>query len=339
MSYGTSIAAPLPTPEVTVGPDYAQILRTWCDEVEARLEGKVTPAGFNSNAALEMNDFEITEIDAAQFKANTVDKTGAGNARKVYVKDGELFFTDGDGTTIQLTLDGALNTGGGTLKTIEGDYTGDAAASVDYTTGSTRYRLLSNDSTIVHARGQMSDLRLVGTGANPSLGVTVDVPALGAGYNLTLPAAVPAATELVSMTTGGDLAANGKHGDRTFAAHACAGFGTAANVSPGNGYVVSSGAGEWWIPLPLKVGDQLKSLILWGDDSGSSLSVTVYRVSSAGVRNLVAGPSAAPGSWGSTAALTAINHDVLVDNAYYARIPYTAASTEFAGVQGVFWRP
>lgn len=339
MSYGTSISAALPVVSSTLGPAYATLLRAWCDEVEARLEGKVTPAGMNMNAALEMNDFEITELDAAQFTANLATLSGAGNARKIYVANGELYFTDGDGAVVQLTENGALATGGGALKTIEGDYSADSAASLDYTSASTRFRLLSNDSTIVHARAQMSDLRLVGTGANPSFGVVVDVPALSASYSLTLPAAVPAATELVSMSAAGDLVADGKHGERTMPIHACAGAGTNAAIIPGNGYLRSSADGEWWIPIPVRVGDRIRSLIVWGDDTGDTCTVQLYRVSSAGARTSIAGPSAATGAWGTTGVLAAIDHTVLVDNAYYALVNYNASGTEFAGVQMVYDRP
>jgi hypothetical protein len=129
------------------------------------------------------------------------------------------------------------------------------------------------------------------------------------------------------------------HGNRSFEVHAAAGQGTNAAISAANGYVVSSGAGVWWIPLRFNVGDRIRSLVVRGDDSGSSLTMQLYRISSAGVRTSVAGPSPTSGPWTNVGVLNAIDHVVLAGSLYYVHLVYSAAATEIAGVGGVYDRP
>jgi hypothetical protein len=146
-------------------------------------------------------------------------------------------------------------------------------------------------------------------------------------------------SEALSISSAGTLGANGKHGDRPFAIHACAGSGTGAAISSANGWFATSADGEWWIPLRFNVGDRIRSLVAWADDTGDSLTVQLYRISSAGVRVSVAGPSGSSGAWGSGATLASIDHTILADNAYFAVLNWAAAAVEFVGVKGVFDRP
>jgi hypothetical protein len=129
------------------------------------------------------------------------------------------------------------------------------------------------------------------------------------------------------------------HGNRPFEVHASGGQGTNAAISAANGYVLSSGAGVWWIPLRFNVGDRIRSLVVRGDDTGSSLTMQLYRISSAGVRTSVAGPSPSSGAWSNAGVLNAIEHVVLAGSLYYVHLVYSATGTEIAGVGGVYDRP
>jgi hypothetical protein len=129
------------------------------------------------------------------------------------------------------------------------------------------------------------------------------------------------------------------HGNRSFEVHAAGGQGTNAAISAANGYLLSSGAGVWWIPMRFNVGDRIRSLVVRGDDSGSSLTMQLYQISSAGVRTSVAGPSPSSGPWTNAGVLNGIDHVVLAGSLYYVHLVYSATATEIAGVGGVYDRP
>lgn len=148
-------------------------------------------------------------------------------------------------------------------------------------------------------------------------------------------------SEALSISSAGTLAADGKHGDRLLVVHAAAGNGTNAGISAGNGYMAATGAGEWWLPIPIRVGDRIKTLNLWANDSivgGQTVTVELVRFSSTGTRTSIAGPSPSSGAWAATAILSSLNHTVLTDNVYYARIAYSSSGLRFAGIQVTYDR-
>ncbi len=118
--------------------------------------------------------------------------------------------------------------------------------------------------------------------------------------------------------------------------HAAGGHGTNAAIVPGSGWLLSSGAGDWFIPLALRVGANLWRVIAHGDDTGGALTVTPYRLSTAGVRSVVPGfgISVSSGAWaGNAIANTAVVHVIQAGYFYYAHLIYNAANIEFAGVE------
>src|SRR3990172_2310868 len=70
---------------------------------------KITPAGLNVNADLELNDFALTEIQGTQFQDQAADPVGISKRRRCYVKSGELYFIDDDGNIVQITANGTIN--------------------------------------------------------------------------------------------------------------------------------------------------------------------------------------------------------------------------------------
>lgn len=282
MSYGTSISADLPE-VLSAEPAAAQALREWCDEVEARLETKVTPAGFNVNADLDLlSSYGANNAQHLQLAAASTTKTGASHAGKLYRYLGELYYTNSSGTTVRLTNAGALDVA--SIRGILGDYSADGNCQVDYTTSSTLYRMLSNLSNLARATVEVGALRVYGTGNNPTYRATVAVPTLAASYNFTLPTNVPGSTSLLEWTSAGQLqsqrsptlaavtldsgghvtlAGSGeyKHGNKTLSISPAAGYFSSSDFSFFGAYILAAGASlEVRVPIPVREGWRIRTV-------------------------------------------------------------------------------
>lgn len=114
----------LPTVSVTLGPEWASDLNAALEVVDSHdhTSGKgvrIPTAGLNINANLDFNEFKAYDLFSAQLKSQTVPLTGASNANSVSVSSGNLYFTNGSGTAIQLTSGGAPITTPGQVQTLE----------------------------------------------------------------------------------------------------------------------------------------------------------------------------------------------------------------------------
>jgi hypothetical protein len=203
MSYGTAISQALPA-VLSAEPAAATALKAWCDEVEARVEAKVTPAGFLMNADLDcLTTYGVNNAQHVNLAAASGTKTGAGNAGKLYRYNKELYYTNSDGTTVRLTNAGAIDIT--SIRGIQGDYSADGNCQIDYTTATTLYRCLSNLSNLARAIVEVGYLRVYGTGNNPSYHVEMRAPTLSATYNFALPTGLPGSTSLLQWTAAGQM--------------------------------------------------------------------------------------------------------------------------------------
>lgn len=103
----------LPTPTVTLGPDWATELNTAIETIDSHdhTSGKgtqVPTAGLNINENLDFNSYKPFSLLATQYINNGSTLTGASNASSVYVSSGNLYFTNSGGVAIQITSGGAL---------------------------------------------------------------------------------------------------------------------------------------------------------------------------------------------------------------------------------------
>lgn len=114
----------LPTVSVTVGPD-------WANEVNAAFEvvdshdhssdkgSRITPAGILINADLDVSNQIFYNFKAVKFQEQNTTLTGSTNANSLYSLSGDLYFTSGSGTAVQLTSGGSLASTPGSASTFE----------------------------------------------------------------------------------------------------------------------------------------------------------------------------------------------------------------------------
>ena len=147
----------------------------------------------NSNNLLGVRSVKLSNQDSPLEGT----ETGA-----IYESDGNLFYNDGDGTTIQITADGALAASSlGGISGLPWGTAGVGFSNPTYTfkNSSTTYARL--DSGPVKIRSEND--------TNPTKGITIASPdGLANNYTFKLPTAVPDSTSFLTMATNGTLQNN-----------------------------------------------------------------------------------------------------------------------------------
>lgn len=108
MSTTANMNLNLPTPEVTLGPEWATALNTALDLVDSHdhTSGKgvqVPTAGLNIDANLDFNENKATNLAAVQLQNLAAPDAGALNANSVQIVNGDLWAINGAGVAVQIT--------------------------------------------------------------------------------------------------------------------------------------------------------------------------------------------------------------------------------------------
>jgi len=113
----------LPTPTVTIGPDWAEELNTALESVDAHdhTSGKgrkIVTAALNIDADLQMNGFKLANIPSVQLNqlGSAVSGVGAENSLS---STGDLWFTNGSGIAVQVTAGGSVVSTPTSLETVQ----------------------------------------------------------------------------------------------------------------------------------------------------------------------------------------------------------------------------
>jgi hypothetical protein len=270
---------------------------------------RITPSGLNINADLALaNAPGITGVGRLDFTPIAALAAGAGVLFQSNA-DNELYWRSQGGVNVKVTSGASLNVSivGG----IAGDYSA-VSAEVAFVDANDNYTFKQQVSAAVRQWARMAsgdvDLYEYKAAGDPAVATNrvrlASPAALAASYALTFPAAVPASTVAVQVSSAGVLtfsntfatlitasagvtaAANQhitvsgtgeyKHGDRILAANAQA-LQIKANWTRGDTIITSSGIGDaYWAPQML-VGDQPKSLtVLMAGDGAADITIDVF---------------------------------------------------------------
>lgn len=205
MPYGQTHTETIPTVSVTVGPTYAAGVNACLEEIRATLDAKVTPAGFDVNAALSFlsggTNYPVTNLERANFQNKGAAISASVYPNALYVVNGDLYYNDNSGNQVRIINAGALNisaTGG-----ITGSGYGSGSVEVNWSAGDSAYKLKSGASS--YASAWMNDLYLNDGDTNF---VRITAQAMGADYALTLPAALPGSTQILQVSSSGTVSAS-----------------------------------------------------------------------------------------------------------------------------------
>lgn len=186
---------------------------TWGTELNTLLEDLVDPhdhtsgkgaripsAGLDIDANISIATYNLTSVGGLAFASSpAVAPTSLG----LYIASNELIWVTSGGTTVQLTNGAALNTS--LLGGITGDYTS-TDADVEYVDAEKAYEFKQDEGPDHWANLKVGNVYVF----EPTSGITNAVglkspTSLASAYDITLPAALPAATELLTMTSAGVL--------------------------------------------------------------------------------------------------------------------------------------
>lgn len=103
----------LPTPTVTLGPEWATELNTAIETIDSHdhTSGKgqkIPTAGLNINEDLDFLTNRAFNLEIVQFDDQSATLTGATNANAIYTFNGNLYFTNSSGVAVQLTSGGSI---------------------------------------------------------------------------------------------------------------------------------------------------------------------------------------------------------------------------------------
>lgn len=198
------------------GPTYALDLNsslTLVDQHDHSLGSgvQITPAGININAALTLNDNNLTLVKSAVF----VNQTAISTLQALYVKPGsespainDLWYNDGNGTPIQLTSAGAVNA---SIANLPGE-------SFDGTT----FTWKQGDGSTTPANFDIGSINLRPNTPGTVNGVFLQPPsAISSQYDIFLPI-LPATNSFMAINAAGVITAS----------PAVLGALTTANLSP-----------------------------------------------------------------------------------------------------------
>jgi hypothetical protein len=198
---GTAIGVTIPSPLVTPGPDWAQEITDFLQEVaDGFLAGVRSSIGLTIDAAVPMVGYALADAGAVLFRGGGAPAAGT---RAVYVDvAGELHYVDASGVDIQLTSVGHINAASN--RGFNGDYgVGGNPADASFLEASNTFVFTQDSGVAAPIDGGAVRVREATVGANY---VELASPAsLAASYQLKFPTATPASTSLVLLASGGQL--------------------------------------------------------------------------------------------------------------------------------------
>lgn len=184
------MSMPLPTPLITSGPAWAQLLNgafTILDgHNHSSVGSKITTAAINIDADFSLNQFSMNQVTS--FSLSDQSSTLTGN-NKIYSVNGLLYFNSGAGTPIQITTVSGINIA--SVGTIGGDY-GQPGVTASAAYSDTTKTFAWSQSPGIGAKmysGRVS-IAFEGSGENA---VTRAAQTGSASYTLEYPLAAPAA--------------------------------------------------------------------------------------------------------------------------------------------------
>lgn len=196
---------PLPIPTVQTGPEYASNLNSSLTLIDQHThitgEGSPVPtAGININADLEFNGFNATEFRSTRFESQANPIALGTDLGCLYVSGSDLYYNDTDGNQIRITQGAGVAGSSGSIGGLN------PPASVNYDSGSQTFVFQSTTGTAANLDAGSILIREVAIGANA---VTLSSPAsLASNYTLTFPTALPASTQVLAVSSAGQITAS-----------------------------------------------------------------------------------------------------------------------------------
>lgn len=124
MATTSNLLLSLPVVSQQPGPEWATMLNTALEVIDAHDHTsdkgvRITPAAMNINANLDINNKIFYNFQATRFQEQGAALTGTSNANALHSVNGDLYFTNGSGTAVQLTTGGSIVSSPGSASIFE----------------------------------------------------------------------------------------------------------------------------------------------------------------------------------------------------------------------------
>jgi hypothetical protein len=162
---------------------------------------QITPAGMNITEDLSFNDNNATDLRSSIYQNQSAVLAAPTDINSAYFVSGNFYINNASGVPVQITLGTGLNFA--SLGAIGGDYGQPgvtAAVTYNNSVGAKYYQFFSSSGVYAAMlTGPVTITNVAGT-----QGVTLNSPAgLAAAYTITLPAALPAAQNILTIDNTG----------------------------------------------------------------------------------------------------------------------------------------
>ncbi len=195
---------PVPTVGVDDGPDWATNYNACMSAIDSHSHTvgqgvQITPDGLNINADLPINNNNVTTARTLRFQPQTITPAAASDLGCLTEVGVDLYYIDGNGIAIRITQSGSVS---GSTGTITGLPSGTASAS--FSAGTFTFQSSTNTPASLSV-GPTT----IGQAVASGFGVTISAAnAQASNYAMTLPSALPGATQFVTLDSSGNIAAS-----------------------------------------------------------------------------------------------------------------------------------
>lgn len=197
----------LPVVGIQIGPTWSTNLNAALTLVDSHNHqpgngSRITTAALSIDGDLSIGSNNLTFVRALRLNSQVAGLSGAAEARSVYSVAGDLYYSNGAGTPVQLTSGTGLNAA--SLGAIGGDY---ATSSASESYSSITKTFSFTQSSGVTAKMLCGDVSIFETVASAQ-SITLKSPSgLAASFNLTLPTAIPTSgNKVLTLDSTGQIA-------------------------------------------------------------------------------------------------------------------------------------
>jgi hypothetical protein len=200
----TYMSLPVPIVGTTPGPDYATDINSCLTLVDQHDHSsgygvQITPSGLNINADLTFGNNDAISLRSVRFQTQASPLAIASDLGCLYESGVDLYYNDGSGNQIRMTQAGGVAGTSGSIASLASP----ASATFVAGTGTFVWQSAANTPALMDSASVI--IRNPTAAAN---GVTIAAAnALAANYTITLPAALPAATNFMAISSAGNISA------------------------------------------------------------------------------------------------------------------------------------
>lgn len=191
---------PVPTVGQEAGPQWATDINNSLNIIDAHTHSTgsgapITPSAININTDLSFQGFSATQLVKTVFISQSAALTGT---QFCSVVGGNLYFNDGSGNQIPITAAGGVAGSPGSIGSLV------SPASATYSSGSKTFTWAADSGKAAAMDNGAVTIRE--TNVASANGITIASPsALAAGYQFTLPGALPVSTQYLTSSSSGVL--------------------------------------------------------------------------------------------------------------------------------------